>query len=213
MIIAIVISFQEYETDEPFETPNQPQGKTVNDYETLADSANLIQGDSNSQVSILAFLDYQCLDCKRWYLGTFMEIKKKLLDEGKTNIKFVNSVGLGNNSILASEAVYCADDQDKFPEYQEKLFLEQQDIDSDWIDSSQLKKYSQEIDLDFEEFSDCLESGKFQKKAQSVLDESAELGVERVPLFIIINSEGKIHIIKGGVSFGIFEKTINSFNN
>jgi protein-disulfide isomerase len=213
MIIAIVISFQVNETDDQPETNIQSDVITVNDYETLANSANLILGDSNSQVSIMAFLDYQCLDCKSWYLGVFTEINEKLLNEGKINMKFINSGHLGNNSILAAEAVYCANDQGKFPQYQEKLFLEQQEIDGAWLDSIQLKKYAQEIDLEIEEFSECLDSRTYQKKAQSNIDESKELGIERVPVFIIINSEGQSHTIKGGVSYEIFEKTINSFNN
>ena len=211
--ISIVIFSQFNDADISPETNNPLEEETVNYYETLSNSVNLIQGDSNSEVTILALLDYQCVECKGWYLNTYPEITEKLLDAGKANIKFVNSVDIGNNSLLASEAVYCADDQGKFPEYQKKLFLAQQEIDGTWIESSQLKTYAQEIELGMQEFSTCLDSNKYEKKTKNNLEETEKIGVKRIPVFIIINSEGKSHIIRGGVPFEVFETVVNSMNN
>lgn len=191
---------------------NQPDEITGNNFETLSNSANLVQGNSNLQVTILAFLDYQCTEYKSWYLNTYPEIKEKLIDAGKTNLKFLNAGSVEDNSLLAAEAVYCADEQGKFPEYQKNLLLAQQELNGSWIKPSKLESNAQEINLNMQEFSRCLGSDKYEKKTKDNVKESKKIGIEKTPVFIIFNSDGKHHIIKGGVSFEIFETIVNSMN-
>jgi len=167
-------------------------------------------GYSGASVTIIAFNDYQCRDCKTWYDEEYLEISKNLIDTNKANIIFLDSISLGNDSVLISEATYCANDQGKYSEYQEILFDSQQKIDN-WAKSEQLKKFALDLELDMESFEECLDSRKYENKILSNIDYTKNLGVDKIPLFKIINTEGLEHILKGGLSSNVFEIIVQQF--
>ena len=167
-------------------------------------------GFSDAPVTIIAFNDYQCMACKTWYDEEYPEISKNLIETQKANIVFLDSISLGNDSIIISEATFCADEQEKYSEYQQILFNSQQKID-DWAKSEQLKKFAMDLELDMELFEECIDSGKYENKILSNIDYAKNLGVDKIPAFKIINFEGKEHILKGGLPSAVFEDVVNSF--
>ncbi|MBN4046058.1 DsbA family protein [Nitrosarchaeum koreense] len=174
-------------------------------------SLNLpIIGYSDAPVTIIAFNDYQCKDCKTWYDKEYSEISKNLIETKKANIIFLDSISLGNDSVLISEATMCANDQEKYLQYQEILFASQQKID-DWAKSEQLKKFAMDLELDEEMFDACLDSGKYNDDVLSNLDYAKSLGVDQIPVFKIINYEGKEQILRGGLPNDVFEDIVNRF--
>ena len=174
-------------------------------------SLNLpIVGYSEASVTIIAFNDYQCRDCKTWYDEEYLEISKNLIETDKANMVFFDSISLGNDSVLISEATYCANDQGKYSKYQEILFDSQQEIDN-WAKSEQLKKFAIDLELDVESFDECLDSRKYQNKVLSNIDYAKNLGVDKIPVFKIINTEGLEHILKGGLSSNVFEIIVQQF--
>jgi protein-disulfide isomerase len=167
-------------------------------------------GNADAPVTIIAFNDYQCKDCKTWYDKEYSEISKNLIETKKANIVFLDSLSLGNDSVLISEATMCANDQEKYSQYQEILFESQQKID-DWAKSKELKKFAMDLELDEDMFDACLDSGKYRSQIFANIDYAQSLGVDKIPVFKIINSEGKEHILKGGVPNDVFEKIVNQF--
>lgn len=174
-------------------------------------SLNLpIIGYSDAPVTIIAFNDYQCKVCKTWYDNEYHEISKNLIETKKANIIFLDSISLGNDSVLISEATMCANDQEKYSQYQEILFESQQKID-DWAKSEQLKKFAMDLELDESLFDACLDSGKYEDDIFSNLDYAKSLGVDTIPVFKIINYEGKEQILRGGVPSDVFEDIVDRF--
>ena len=121
---------------------------------------------------------------------------------------FLDSVPVGIDSSLMSEATYCANEQDQYSEYQEKLFNSQQEIDG-WAKSEQLKIFATELNLDLELFEECLDSKTYKDNVLSNIDYSKNYGVEKIPVFKIINLEGQEHVLKGGLSSTVFEDIVN----
>ncbi len=172
-------------------------------------SLNLpVVGIPDAPVTIIAFNDYQCNDCKTWYDKEYPEISKNLIETQKANMVFLDSISLGDDSVLMSEATYCAEEQGKYSEYQKILFNSQQGID-DWAKSEQLKKFAMELQLDPELFESCLDSGKYEKQVLSNIDYAKKFGVDKIPVFKIVNFEGKEHVIKGGLPNDVFEDIVN----
>lgn len=180
---------------------------TNNDYMEIP-SVSPIIGSLDAPVTIFAFNDYQCASCKFWYENEYSEISEKLIKTNKSNVVFLDVPPLGTDSILISQATFCADEQEKYSEYQEMLFLKQQEIDN-WAKSEQLKNFAINLNLNTEQFENCLDSGKYEKDIQSNINYANSIGVDKIPLFKIINFEGKEHIFKGGVSNTLFEDTVN----
>jgi len=183
---------------------SEKEGKSVS-------SLNLpVVGFSDAPVTIIAFNDYQCKDCKTWYENEYDQISENLIDTGKANMVFVDSMSLGKNSVLISEATFCANEHGKYSEYQEIVFKTQQRTD-DGANMVQLKQFATDLGLDPEVFQECLDSRKYENKVLSNIEYAKNLGVDKIPVFKIINLEGKEHILKGGLPSSSFEDVVNRF--
>ncbi len=211
MLIAILtaiffISLQ-FQQDISLQPKNELDEKSMDTSDIS--SLNLpVVGIPDAPVTIIAFNDYQCNDCKTWYDKEYPEISKNLIETQKANMVFLDSISLGDDSVLMSEATYCAEEQGKYSEYQKILFNSQQGID-DWAKSEQLKKFAMDLQLDPELFESCLDSGKYEKQVLSNIDYAKNFGVDKIPVFKIVNFEGKEHVIKGGLPNDVFEDIVN----
>lgn len=193
-----------------FQSENDPDVLSLETNRDVLSSLNPpTVGAFDAPVTIIAFNDYQCQGCKTWYTNEYPKIVKNLIESKKANLVFVDTVPLGNDSLLASEATYCAKEQEKYSEYQELLFNSQQEIDDGWARSEQLKTFANNLELDMESFENCLDSEKYKNQIISNVDYAKKNGVEKIPIFKIVNSEGKHHIIKGGTPSDVFENVIN----
>lgn len=169
-------------------------------------------GSSNAPVTIFAFNDYQCTSCKFWYESEYPKVSKNLIETNKANMIFLDAPPSGNDSILISQATFCADDQEKYSEYQEILFASQQKIDS-WAKPDQLKNFAMDLGLNLDQFENCLDSRKYEKDVQSNINYANSIGVDKIPVFKIVNFEGKEHVLKGGLPSTSFEDAVNRFQN
>ena len=208
LVVMFFVSLQ-FQHDVSLQPKNELGGKFMDI--NYVSSLNLpIVGFSDAPVTIIAFNDYQCKDCKTWYDKEYPEISKKLIETKKANMVFLDSISLGDDSVLISEATYCAEEQGRYSEYQEILFRSQQGIDN-WAKSEQLKKFAMDLKLEPELFESCLDSGKYEKQVLSNIDYAKNFGVDKIPVFKIVNFEGKEHVLKGGISNDVFENVVNQF--
>ena len=83
----------------------------------LLENSPPIIGDKTAKITILEFGDYQCTFCHKFHQQTFGEIKKSYIDTGKVNFTYKDLPVNGMASVLAAEASFCAEDQNKYWEY------------------------------------------------------------------------------------------------
>jgi len=74
--------------------------------------ASPVEGSPDAPVTIIEFGDYQCPKCDQWFLNEKPTVTKDLLDTGKAKIYFLDFAFLGDDSVSAAQAAYCAGDQD-----------------------------------------------------------------------------------------------------
>jgi len=180
-------------------------------YGTINISGMPLLGSADAPTTIMAFGDFQCLGCKFWFLNIQPNITKNLIETGKSNLVFIDTELLGADSLKASEASYCAEEQGKYWEYHNILYTSQQEINDGWANSESLKMFASDLGLDKELFENCLDSGKFEKKVKFNAFEAKKNGISKIPTFVIIDSKGNHHKITGSVSSPIFEDIIDSF--
>jgi protein-disulfide isomerase len=137
-----------------------------------------ILGAKDAPVTIVEFSDFQCPYCRR-----VQPTLKRLMQayEGKVKLVF-RDFPLRNihpQAQKAAEAAQCADDQDKFWPYHDKLF-EQTALQID-----DLKKYAEELGLDMDAFSACLASDKYAAEVEKDLQDGRQIGVNSTPSFYI----------------------------
>ncbi len=111
---------------------------------------------------------------------------------------------LGQESQWASEASECANDQNKFWEYHDKLFASQNGENQGAFSKDNLKKFAADLGLDTQSFNQCLDSGKYTSFVQQESAAARQIGVQSTPSFVV---NGKP--IVGAETFDTFKQMID----
>ena len=166
-------------------------------------------GSENAPVTIVEFGDYQCEACYHWFHNTRDTLIDNYIETGKAKLVFVDLPFLGRDSPKAAQASYCAEDQGKYWEYHTMLYTFQDGLpDSGWADRDRLNSFAFSLDMNIDEFNECMDSSKYQKRVKVNYNEAVKNGVQQTPTFIIISQDGTIEKFAGAQPYSVFAATI-----
>lgn len=205
VLVSGVVFYQTYTNSESI---NLDMNRRIGTVDTSLGSP--IMGFSDAPITIIEFGDYQCPNCKKWFLNTKPDIITNYIDTGKAKLVFVDIAVLGKDSIPASRATYCAEEQGKYWEYHGFLYSNQMGIDNGWANSDSLKGYAYNLGLNMDLFVSCIDSGKYEKRVQFNTDEAQRNEVMGTPTFFIIGPDDFQEKIIGPQPYSVFEKIIES---
>ena len=124
------------------------------------------------------FSDFQCPYCKR-ALPTINYIKAKY--SGQINFQYKHyPLPSHSNAFPAAVASECARDQNNFWEYHDLLFLNQHSLAP-----ANLITYAETLNLNVEQFIQCLNSDKHKEKVLKQMIEGKSRGVPGTPTFFV----------------------------
>jgi protein-disulfide isomerase len=137
-------------------------------------------GPDDAEITIVEFSDFQCPYCRRFHDETY----QALLDAYPGQIRFVYRnlplpPTMHPDAMSAAVASLCANDQNVYWDYHEKLFS------SETLGEETYIQYATDLGLNVEEFTACLSSGKHDKFIQQDMEFSSNLGVQSTPTFFI----------------------------
>jgi|TARA_B100000315_G_scaffold232960_1_gene245723 protein-disulfide isomerase len=162
-------------------------------------------GSPNAPVTIIEFSDFECPFCKRFFDGTLQDIITNYVDTGK--VKYVlRDFPLSDihpDAEIAAEAANCANEQDKYWEFHDLLFQNQED----WISGNttvEFKKYGSSLGLNEEQFAFCLESGKYVDEILMDMQDGLNAGVQGTPTFYINGVK-----VVGAQVYSVFKQVID----
>ena len=89
-------------------------------------------------------------------------------------------LGFHDKAQISAEAGNCAHEQGQFWAYHDKMFENQRALDRD-----SLIKYANELQLDSDKFTACLDSNKYAADVQQDFKEGSDIGVTGTPAFFI----------------------------
>ena len=168
-------------------------------------------GSENAPMTIVEFGDYQCEACYYWFHNTRSTLIDNYIETGKAKLVFVDLPFLGRDSPVAAEASYCAEDQGKYWEYHTLLYTFQDGPpDSGWADGDRLNSFAFSLDMNIDEFHNCMDSDKYQKRVKANYDEAVKHDARATPTFIIISQDGTTEKIAGSQPYSVFAATIES---
>lgn len=96
---------------------------------------------------------------------------------------------IGGESFLAAEASECADEQDAFWEYHNKIFDEWKGENVGAYSEENLVRFAGDLSLDTATFEECLASDKYADKVREQRDDGARIGVGSTPTVFV---DGKL---------------------
>ena len=176
----------------------------------MMEGGSPILGDSSALITILEWGDYQCTFCYKFHDTTLKVIQKDYVKTGKVNVVFKDFPLNGADSVLASEASYCARDQGKYWEFHDELYKNWAGERTGWITRDSLNLFATTVDLDLEKFNDCIDSNVYTKKVNDLYNLGREMGIDATPSFLIFNDE-KVIKIRGNQPLEVFLKTLDEF--
>ena len=166
-------------------------------------------GSESAPVTIVEFGDYQCEACYHWFHNTRDTLIDNYIETGKAKLVFVDLPFLGRDSPKAAQASYCAEDQGKYWKYHTMLYTFQDgQPDSGWADRDRLNSFAFSLDMNMDEFNDCMDSSKYQKRVKANYNEAVKHGVQQTPTFIIISQDGTTEKFAGAQPYSVFAATI-----
>ena len=172
------------------------------------DHVSPVLGSADAQITIVEFGDYQCEACYHWFHNTRDTLIDNYIETGKAKLIFVDLPFIGQDSRIAAQASYCAEDQGKYWEYHEILYIFQEGENSGWADRDRLNSFAFSLDMNMDEFNDCMDSSKYQKRVKANYNEAVKHGVQQTPTFIIISQDGTTEKFAGAQPYSVFAATI-----
>ncbi len=211
--INLVATFSIYSQLTPTETPTDTADQAIpkevpkqqpTRVQVSADDDPVL-GDPNAPVTIIEFSDYQCPFCRRFWQQTLPLIKQNFIDTGKVKLVYRDfPLNFHQYAQKAAEAAECAGEQGKYWEYHDILFERQSEWSTQGV--QKFKDYAAELGLDLEQFSSCLDSGKYAQEVQKDYQDGVSYGVQGTPTFFINGVK-----IVGAQPYQTFETVINQF--
>lgn len=156
-----------------------------------------IYGSKNARFTLVEYSDYECPYCKR-----FHDTPKKIVDGSKENVnwEFKHFPLPFHNPAAEKEAIAaeCIADQlgnKAFWVASNEIFRTSQGNGGGVAD---MKGMAERLGADPKVFSECLSSGRFDKKLAEHQSQGQKLGVNGTPAtFIVDNQTGKSQMISG----------------
>ena len=188
-----------------------PDNSSVLSKENLLKGSSML-GNPNAKITIVEFGDYQCTFCYKFHDETMKKINDKYIETENVNFIYKDFPLNGEQSILASEASYCAQKQNKFWEYHNTLYNNWGGENTGWITENVLLDFAIDVELNLNDFTQCLENSEFRQKVLDNEQFGIEIGINATPSFLIFNDD-EVYRIIGAQPFERFEQTIQKLGN
>jgi protein-disulfide isomerase len=117
---------------------------------------------------------------------------------------------IGPDSVTASHAAHCADDQGMFWQYHNILYNNWTGENNGWASSENLLKFAQDAGLDMGMWSDCMVNSDHSEIILASNQDAKTLGLTGTPSFFVIAPDGKVTKMHGAQPYSQFENIFNS---
>ena len=171
-----------------------------------------ILGNSDAKITIVEFGDYQCTFCYKFHNETMEKIVKTYVETGDVNFIYRDFPLNGESSIMAAEASYCAQKQDKFWQYHDVLYDNWGGENTGWITKNALIDFARDSGLKLDEFTSCMNDSEFREKVLNNEQYAQEIDINSTPSFLIF-SNNEIYRIIGAQPFEKFEQVFKELKN
>ena len=194
-----------------FNLESTPNDSSILNKENLMQGSTIL-GNPDAKITIVEFGDYQCTFCYKFHDETMKKIDQAYIKAENVNFVYRDFPLNGPQSILASEASYCAQKQNKFWEYHNTLYDNWGGENTGWITKNVLIGFANDIKLDLDSFSQCLENSEFKQKVLDNEQFAREIGIDATPSFLIFN-DSELYRIIGAQPFEKFEQALQELGN
>jgi protein-disulfide isomerase len=147
-----------------------------------------LMGRPDAPVRIIEYADFECPACAGFATITEPDVRKRIIDTGLASLTFYDfPLTMHPNTVPASHAAACADEQGKFWSMHDRIFQSQDEWNGQATNNpkSFFKRYANEVGLDIGRWESCYDSKRYQQRISANLADGLRRGVNSTPTFII----------------------------
>jgi len=170
----------------------------------IEDASDPYLGNSNAELVIVEFVDYQCPYCRE-FTQTLHRLNSEFGDKIKIIIRDFPFESIHPGTDKIAQFVNCAHKQDKFLSAHDLVFLMQDEIPTDPSDEY-FYDLGDDIGISVEELSACLNATETVLEISEDFDVGYRYQVEGTPSFFV-NGE----LVEGAIPFEVWQGFIEDF--
>ena len=166
------------------------EARDVADTTNAGPAQGYLIGKVDAPVKILEYADFECPSCGGWATVTEPDVRTRIINAGLANLTFYDfPLQQHRNTLAASNAAACADEQGKFWQMHDRLFQAQDEWNGEATEQPKpfFKRYATEVGLDAARWESCYDARKYQKRVEANLADGLRRGVNSTPTFVIGN--------------------------
>jgi protein-disulfide isomerase len=166
----------------------------------------IVKGDTNAPVQIIEFADFECPGCGYYATVTGPDVTRLLVETGEVSFRFMDLPLSGHlNAVPAHNAAHCANEQGKFWEMHDRIFIGQHEWNTQATNRPKkvFEGYAQETGLDVAAWNECYDSERMLPQILANRTEGERLGVRFTPTFIIGG-----RLVERNISFDQFRQYV-----
>lgn len=149
------------------------------------ETSGLTMGNPAAPVKVQEFSDFQCIACSRFWKNNEEEFITRYVATGEVLFTYVPFSFIGNESIQAAKAALCANEEGKFWDYHDTLFLNWDGENVGNFSDKRLIAFAGALGLNENDFRSCLNSTLYDKDVQEGLQIGKSAGVDATPTFLV----------------------------
>ncbi len=164
--------------------PSVPQSIAVDPTAPPVEAEGYLYGNPDAPITIAEYGDFECPGCAQFAILTAPDIKQRIVDAGLANFRFYDfPLAMHPNAMSAHLAAACANDQGKFWEMHDRIFMGQ----GEWNTQSTrnprkfMSGYAEELALDMTAWNACFDSQQHVARIEANRNAGVKLGVSATP--------------------------------
>lgn len=145
-------------------------------------------GNPDAPVKIIEFADFECPGCAQFATVTEPDVRTRIVEAGLASFTFYDfPLPQHKNSQAAHNAAACADDQGRFWQMHDRIFMGQDQWNTQAASNPKpfFEKYAADAGLNVGVWETCYDQRKYQGRIMANLAEGERRRVGSTPTFII----------------------------
>ncbi|HSE10869.1 MAG TPA: thioredoxin domain-containing protein [Nocardioidaceae bacterium] len=142
-------------------------------------------GDVDAPVVMINYSEFQCPFCGKFARDTEPELVERYVEDGTLRIEWRHFPYLGPESQTAAHAGYAAAEQDRFWEFHDAMYADQQPPNSGRLTEDYLVGVAEDIGLDPDRFRQDMTSAAAEKAVARDFQEGRSIGITGTPAFLV----------------------------
>jgi protein-disulfide isomerase len=160
-----------------------------------------VKGEASAPITIIEFADFQCPACAQFYQQVEPLIQGEFIATGKAKFAYYDFplTQMHPNAFLAARAARCAEDQQRFWEYHDILYRNQNRWAGAPNPAGNFEDYAEQVGIDTGAFNACLRSDKHADIITASMELGAMMQVPGTPTLYVTAGGGMGRRVSGSI--------------